>query len=157
MVIDHSGYAVSASEGDHTLIASDDFIKSDVILGSKKIEASAILTHSLAALCTVMFKALTLLFLHYCLNPWSCVFLLSFCLICHLFWKGKGVGRIVALHDSIYVFFIPIWELLSTNSGLDNIVCYVIGKCFLLTIMFFTDFFIACNRLRYFSRGLGIH
>ena len=69
MVIDHSGYAVSASEGDHTLIASDDFIKSDVILGSKKIEASAILTHSLATLCTVMFKALTLLFLHYCLNP----------------------------------------------------------------------------------------
>ncbi|RDY08938.1 Dolichyl-diphosphooligosaccharide--protein glycosyltransferase 48 kDa subunit, partial [Mucuna pruriens] len=29
MVIDHSGYAVSATEGDHTLIASDDFIKSD--------------------------------------------------------------------------------------------------------------------------------
>ncbi|KAF1899073.1 hypothetical protein Lal_00019194 [Lupinus albus] len=28
-VVDHSGYAVSASEGDHTLIASDDFIKSD--------------------------------------------------------------------------------------------------------------------------------
>ncbi|KAL9296439.1 hypothetical protein ACSQ67_022335 [Phaseolus vulgaris] len=29
MVVDHSGYAVSATEGDHTLIASDDFIKSD--------------------------------------------------------------------------------------------------------------------------------
>lgn len=43
MVVDHSGYAVSATEGDHTLIASDDFIKSDVILGSKKIEASALL------------------------------------------------------------------------------------------------------------------
>ncbi|KAL2328933.1 hypothetical protein Fmac_022360 [Flemingia macrophylla] len=40
MVVDHSGYAVSATEGDHTLIASDDFIKSDVILGSKKIEAT---------------------------------------------------------------------------------------------------------------------
>nr|KYP66054.1 Dolichyl-diphosphooligosaccharide--protein glycosyltransferase 48 kDa subunit [Cajanus cajan] len=40
LVVDHSGYAVSATEGDHTLIASDDFIKSDVILGSKKIEAT---------------------------------------------------------------------------------------------------------------------
>ncbi|KAG4994029.1 hypothetical protein JHK86_030856 [Glycine max] len=29
VVVDHSGYAVSATEGDHTLIASDDFIKSD--------------------------------------------------------------------------------------------------------------------------------
>nr|AFK47712.1 unknown [Lotus japonicus] len=36
MVVDHSGYAVSSTEGDHTLIASDDLIKSDVILGSKK-------------------------------------------------------------------------------------------------------------------------
>ena len=41
LVIDHSSYAVSDTEGDHTLIASDDFIKSDAILGSKKIEASA--------------------------------------------------------------------------------------------------------------------
>ncbi|PON76882.1 Dolichyl-diphosphooligosaccharide--protein glycosyltransferase 48 kDa subunit [Parasponia andersonii] len=40
LVIDHSSYAVSDTEGDHTLIASDDFINSDVILGSKKIEAS---------------------------------------------------------------------------------------------------------------------
>lgn len=40
MVIDHIGYAVSGTEGDHTLIASDDFIKSDVILGGKKIEVS---------------------------------------------------------------------------------------------------------------------
>ncbi|KAK2665268.1 hypothetical protein Ddye_003842 [Dipteronia dyeriana] len=39
MVIDHTGYAVSNTEGDHTLIASDDLIKSDVILGSKNIEA----------------------------------------------------------------------------------------------------------------------
>ncbi|KAH1220147.1 Dolichyl-diphosphooligosaccharide--protein glycosyltransferase subunit [Glycine max] len=29
VVVDHSAYAVSATEGDHTLIASDDFIKSD--------------------------------------------------------------------------------------------------------------------------------
>ena len=40
MVIDHTSYAVSETEGDHTLIASDDFIKSDVILESKKIEVS---------------------------------------------------------------------------------------------------------------------
>lgn len=40
MVIDHTSYAVSDTEGDHTVIASDDFIKSDVILGSKKIEVS---------------------------------------------------------------------------------------------------------------------
>ncbi|XP_044487869.1 dolichyl-diphosphooligosaccharide--protein glycosyltransferase 48 kDa subunit-like [Mangifera indica] len=39
MVIDHTSYAVSSTNGDHTLIASDDFINSDVILGSKKIEA----------------------------------------------------------------------------------------------------------------------
>lgn len=40
MVIDHINYAVSNFDGDHTLIASDDFIEADVILGSKKIEAS---------------------------------------------------------------------------------------------------------------------
>ena len=40
MLFDHTNYAVSETEGDHTLIASDDFIKSDVILGSKKIEVS---------------------------------------------------------------------------------------------------------------------
>ncbi|XAR59522.1 Dolichyl-diphosphooligosaccharide--protein glycotransferase [Bertholletia excelsa] len=39
MVIDHTSYAVSDTEGDHTLIASDDLIQSDVLLGSKKIEA----------------------------------------------------------------------------------------------------------------------
>lgn len=41
MVIDHTSYSVSNTEGDHTLIASDDFIQSDVILGSQKIEASS--------------------------------------------------------------------------------------------------------------------
>ena len=40
MVIDHTSYAVSETEGDHTLIASGDFIKSDVILGSRKIDVS---------------------------------------------------------------------------------------------------------------------
>ncbi|XP_042514319.1 dolichyl-diphosphooligosaccharide--protein glycosyltransferase 48 kDa subunit-like isoform X3 [Macadamia integrifolia] len=38
VVIDHTSYAVSEIEGDHTLIASDDFIQSDAILGSKIIE-----------------------------------------------------------------------------------------------------------------------
>lgn len=38
MVIDHTSYAVSETEGDHTLIASDSFINSNVILGDKKIE-----------------------------------------------------------------------------------------------------------------------
>ncbi|KAL4335305.1 hypothetical protein GQ457_07G002800 [Hibiscus cannabinus] len=37
MVIDHTDYAVLEIEGGHTLIASDEFIKYDVILGSKKI------------------------------------------------------------------------------------------------------------------------
>lgn len=40
VVIDHTGYAVSETEGDHTLIAADDFIQSHVILGNKKIEVS---------------------------------------------------------------------------------------------------------------------
>lgn len=40
MVIDHTSHAVSPTEGDHALIAIDDFIKSDVILGNKKIEVS---------------------------------------------------------------------------------------------------------------------
>lgn len=40
MVIDHGSFAVSETEGDHTLIAADDFIQSDVLLGSTKIEVS---------------------------------------------------------------------------------------------------------------------
>lgn len=40
MVIDHTSYAVSETEGDHTLIASDGFIQSDVILGKDKNEVS---------------------------------------------------------------------------------------------------------------------
>jgi oligosaccharyltransferase complex subunit beta len=40
MVIDHTNYAVTDVDGGHTLIAGDDLIQSDVILGSKKIEVS---------------------------------------------------------------------------------------------------------------------
>ncbi|KAL5715155.1 Dolichyl-diphosphooligosaccharide--protein glycosyltransferase 48 kDa subunit [Ranunculus cassubicifolius] len=39
VVIDHSSYAVSDVDGEHTLIASDDFIHSNVILGSQMINA----------------------------------------------------------------------------------------------------------------------
>jgi hypothetical protein len=41
MVVDHINYAVTDVDGDHTLIAGDDLIQSDVILGSKKIEVSS--------------------------------------------------------------------------------------------------------------------
>ena len=40
MVIDHTSYAVSDTEGDHTLIVSDELIQSEVILGKEKIEVS---------------------------------------------------------------------------------------------------------------------
>lgn len=40
MVIDHAGFAVSETEGDHTLLAADGFIQSEVILGSENIEVS---------------------------------------------------------------------------------------------------------------------
>jgi oligosaccharyltransferase complex subunit beta len=53
MVIDHTSYAVSETEGDHTLIASDDFIKADVILGGKKIEASADISFSMSYLMSL--------------------------------------------------------------------------------------------------------
>jgi len=83
MVVDHSGYAVSATEGDHTLIASDDFIKSDVILGSKKIEASELLILLRTVLCTtsvvgstnIILSMLALLFEFISL----CFFLCPFC------------------------------------------------------------------------------
>ncbi|KAK3007093.1 hypothetical protein RJ639_017607 [Escallonia herrerae] len=45
-------YAVSETDGDHTLIASDNFIESDLILGSTKIEAPVLfkgIGHSLNA------------------------------------------------------------------------------------------------------------
>ncbi|KAF8406391.1 hypothetical protein HHK36_008478 [Tetracentron sinense] len=66
MVIDHTNYAVSDTEGDHTLIASDNFIQSDVILGSKKIEASTNapilfqgIGHSLNAANSLVLKVLS--------------------------------------------------------------------------------------------------
>lgn len=45
VVIDHLSYVVSDTEGDHTLIASDDFIKSNVIFGDKAIEVRSLLNN----------------------------------------------------------------------------------------------------------------
>ncbi|XP_071722147.1 dolichyl-diphosphooligosaccharide--protein glycosyltransferase 48 kDa subunit-like isoform X2 [Rutidosis leptorrhynchoides] len=62
MVIDHSSYAVSATEGDHTLIASNDLIKSEVILGSNKIEAPVLfkgIGHSLNPANNMVLKVLS--------------------------------------------------------------------------------------------------
>lgn len=62
MVIDHSSYAVSDGDGDHTLIASDDFIVSDAILGSKKIEAPVLfkgIGHTLNAANSLVLKVLS--------------------------------------------------------------------------------------------------
>ncbi|KAL5704852.1 Dolichyl-diphosphooligosaccharide--protein glycosyltransferase 48 kDa subunit [Ranunculus cassubicifolius] len=62
MVIDHSSYAVSDTEGDHTLIASEEFIKSEVILGSEKIEAPVLfkgIGHTLNAANNLVLKVLS--------------------------------------------------------------------------------------------------
>ncbi|KAE8725631.1 Dolichyl-diphosphooligosaccharide--protein glycosyltransferase 48 kDa subunit [Hibiscus syriacus] len=74
MVIDHTGYAVSETEGDHTLIASDDFIKSDVILGSKKITAPVLfqgIGHSLNPVNSLVLKVLSASPSAYSANPKS--------------------------------------------------------------------------------------
>ncbi|XP_034684450.1 dolichyl-diphosphooligosaccharide--protein glycosyltransferase 48 kDa subunit-like [Vitis riparia] len=62
MVIDHTSYAVSDTEGDHTLIASDDFIQSDVILGSTTVEAPVLykgIGHSLNSANSLVLKVLS--------------------------------------------------------------------------------------------------
>lgn len=62
VVIDHSSYAVSDAEGDHTLIASDGFIESDAIVGSKKIEAPVLfkgIGHTLNAANSLVLKVLS--------------------------------------------------------------------------------------------------
>ncbi|KAM7253635.1 hypothetical protein ACFE04_021789 [Oxalis oulophora] len=72
MVIDHTSYAVSATEGDHTLIATSNFIKSDVILGSKKIEAPVLFNgvgHSLNPANTLISKVLAASPAAYSANP----------------------------------------------------------------------------------------
>ncbi|KAL8549752.1 hypothetical protein ACS0TY_008550 [Phlomoides rotata] len=72
VVIDHTGYAVSETEGDHSLIAADDFIQSDVILGNKKIEAPVLfkgIGHSLNAGNSLVLKALSASSSSYSTNP----------------------------------------------------------------------------------------
>lgn len=72
MVIDHSSYAISETEGDHTLIASDSFIESSVILGSRKIEAPVLfrgIGHSLSPDNSLVFKVLSASPSAYSANP----------------------------------------------------------------------------------------
>lgn len=72
VVIDHTSYAVSETEGDHTLIAADDFIQSDVILGNKKIEAPVLfkgIGHSLNPGNSMVLKALSASSSSYSTNP----------------------------------------------------------------------------------------
>ncbi|CAL9148618.1 unnamed protein product [Musa hybrid cultivar] len=72
MVIDHTSYAVSETEGDHTLISSDDFIKSDVILGDRMIEGPVFfrgIGHSLHAVNSLVLKVLSASPAAYSANP----------------------------------------------------------------------------------------
>ncbi|XP_058190601.1 dolichyl-diphosphooligosaccharide--protein glycosyltransferase 48 kDa subunit [Rhododendron vialii] len=72
MVIDHTSYAVSDTEGDHTLIASDDFVQSKVLLGSTKIEAPVLfqgMGHSLNPANSLVLKALSASSSAYSANP----------------------------------------------------------------------------------------
>ncbi|CAL5385689.1 unnamed protein product [Camellia sinensis] len=72
MVIDHIGYAVSDTDGDHTLIASDEFIQSEVLLGSKKIEAPVLfrgIGHSLHTANNLVLNVLSVSPSAYSANP----------------------------------------------------------------------------------------
>ncbi|KAJ4745642.1 Dolichyl-diphosphooligosaccharide--protein glycosyltransferase 48 kDa subunit [Rhynchospora pubera] len=72
VVIDHLSYAVSDADGDHTLIASDNLIKSNVILGDKAIEAPILfrgIGHSVNPANTLVLKALTASPSAYSANP----------------------------------------------------------------------------------------
>ncbi|XP_020098756.1 dolichyl-diphosphooligosaccharide--protein glycosyltransferase 48 kDa subunit [Ananas comosus] len=72
LVIDHTSYAVSETEGDHTLIASDALIHSDVILGDKKIEAPILFRgtgHSVNPANSLVLKVLSASPSAYSANP----------------------------------------------------------------------------------------
>ncbi|XVF17825.1 hypothetical protein REPUB_Repub10bG0158000 [Reevesia pubescens] len=74
MVIDHKNHAISGTEGNHTLIASDDFIHSDVILGKTKIEAPVLfkgIAHSVNAANGLVLKMLSASPSAYSANPES--------------------------------------------------------------------------------------
>ncbi|XP_017978543.1 PREDICTED: dolichyl-diphosphooligosaccharide--protein glycosyltransferase 48 kDa subunit [Theobroma cacao] len=73
MVIDHKSYGISGTE-DHTLIASDDFIQSDVILGKTKIKVPVIfkgIAHSVNAANNLVLKVLSASPSAYSANPTS--------------------------------------------------------------------------------------
>ncbi|KNA21582.1 hypothetical protein SOVF_041860 [Spinacia oleracea] len=70
----HTSYALSEFEGDHTLIASDDFIGSDVILGTKKIEAPVLfqgIGHSVNPSNSLVLQVLSASPSAYSANPMS--------------------------------------------------------------------------------------
>ncbi|XP_020578404.1 dolichyl-diphosphooligosaccharide--protein glycosyltransferase 48 kDa subunit isoform X2 [Phalaenopsis equestris] len=72
VVIDHAGYAVLETDGEHTLIAADDFIQSDVILGEKVIEAPVLfrgIGHSVNSASTLALKVLSASPSAYSANP----------------------------------------------------------------------------------------
>ncbi|KAG8368275.1 hypothetical protein BUALT_Bualt15G0028300 [Buddleja alternifolia] len=72
LVIDHTSYAVSETAGDHTLIAGDDFIQSDAILGSKRIEAPVLFKgvgHSVNPANNLVVKVLSASAAAYSANP----------------------------------------------------------------------------------------
>ncbi|KAL3525431.1 hypothetical protein ACH5RR_013803 [Cinchona calisaya] len=72
VVIDHTSYAVSETEGDHTLIASDNLIESEVILGKEKIEAPILfkgIGHSLNPENNLVLKVLSASSTAYSANP----------------------------------------------------------------------------------------
>ncbi|KAG0482088.1 hypothetical protein HPP92_010172 [Vanilla planifolia] len=72
VVIDHIGYAVSETDGEHTLIAADDFIQSDVILGATGIEAPVLfrgIGHSVNPANTLVLKVLSASSSAYLANP----------------------------------------------------------------------------------------
>lgn len=74
VVIDHGSYAVSGTEGDHTLIAADNFIQSKVILGSSRIEAPVIFKgvgHSVNPANSLVWKVLSASPSAYSANPKS--------------------------------------------------------------------------------------
>ncbi|KAK3020142.1 hypothetical protein RJ639_003250 [Escallonia herrerae] len=76
VVIDHTSYAVSKTDGDHTLIASDYFIESDVILGSTKIEALVLFNgigHLLNAANSLVLKVLSASSAAYSASPKSTI------------------------------------------------------------------------------------
>ncbi|KMT08495.1 hypothetical protein BVRB_6g137840 isoform A [Beta vulgaris subsp. vulgaris] len=76
VVIDHTSYSVSETDGDHSLIASDSFVKSDVILGREKIEVPVLfrgIAHSINAASSLAFKVLSASPAAYSANPNSIV------------------------------------------------------------------------------------